>query len=204
MAFKIEERFEIEAPLEAVWAYLIDPKKVVGCLPGAELTETIDAQTYAGRVRVKVGPVAASYKGTARLEEVDASAHRMRLAAEGKESTGAGTAKMSMVGRLAETSVGRTNVAIEADIDIAGKMAQFGRGLMEDVTRQLFRQFAASMQEVLRQPIPAPAGGAAPELTPRATVASESVRSNPASRPVGILSLVAKAIWTRLRRLVGA
>ncbi len=214
MAFKIEETFDIQAPIAQVWAFLIDPPRVVLCLPGAELTETLDERTYAGRVRVKVGPVTATYKGTARLDEVDEAAHLMRLSGEGKESTGAGSAKMAMIGRLSALSAGATRVQVEADIDVAGKMAQFGRGLMEDVSRQLFRQFGASMQETLVQPAEAPAVlDATVEPTSLATPASEtprvpenreSVRLAAPAAPVSVVSLVFRALWARITRLFGS
>jgi uncharacterized protein len=214
MAFKIEENFDVEAPIEQVWAFLIDPRRVVVCLPGAELTETIDERTYAGRVRVKVGPVTATYKGTARLDEVDESAYVMRLSGEGKESAGAGSAKMAMVGRLSALSVGATRVQVEADIDVAGKMAQFGRGLMEDVSRQLFRQFGVSMQETLVQPAAAPAlatdpSGQATRLASPAQVSNTAeIRESPPPAapavPLSVLSLVFKAFWSRIGRLFGS
>ncbi len=211
MAFKIEETFDIQAPIAQVWAFLIDPPRVVECLPGAELTEIIDERTYAGRVRVKVGPVTATYKGTARLDEVDEAAHLMRLSGEGKESTGAGSAKMAMIGRLTATSDGSTRVQVEADIDVAGKMAQFGRGLMEDVSRQLFRQFGVSMQETLVRPAEAPAGvtgPAKPDVLPAnasgAPEIRESVRPVAPAAPVSVLSLVLKALWSRIGRLFGS
>ncbi|MDZ4698663.1 MAG: SRPBCC family protein [Rhodothermales bacterium] len=214
MAFNIEENFDIQAPITQVWAFLIDPRRVVVCLPGAELTDTIDERTYAGRVRVKVGPVTATYKGTARLDEVDESAYVMRLSGEGKESTGAGSAKMAMVGRLSALANGVTRVQVVADIDVAGKMAQFGRGLMEDVSRQLFRQFGVSMQEALVQPVttPLPMGSADTPATiaasapdaPLRTEINESSRLAAPAAPVSVLSLVFKALWSRVRRLFGS
>ncbi|MEZ4699945.1 MAG: SRPBCC family protein [Rhodothermales bacterium] len=206
MAFKIEERFEIQAPIGRVWDYLVDPPRVVSCLPGAELTEVVDEKTYTGRVRVKVGPVAASYKGTARLEEVNEADRIMRLSGEGKEATGAGTAKMNMTGRLSAGADGTTLLDVEAEIDVAGKMAQFGRGLMEDVSRQLFKQFGACMQATLAQAV---VEDAVPEPTPAAaapTPAAAPVTPTPpapAPRPVGVVSLVLRALWGRVKRAFG-
>ncbi len=152
MAMKIEETFEVQAPITSVWEYLIDPQRVVGCLPGAELTEVQDERTFQGRIRVKVGPVTASYKGTARLEKVDEAEHRVRMTGEGKETAGAGSARMTMTSRLVELPGGGTQVEVQAEVDVVGRIVQFGRGLMEEVSRQLFRQFASCVQATLAQP----------------------------------------------------
>jgi carbon monoxide dehydrogenase subunit G len=197
----------------------------VVCLPGAELTDVIDERTYKGRVRVKVGPVTAAYKGTARLEEVIEEEHLMRLAGEGKETAGSGSAKLALTGRLSAEGADRTQVKVDAEIDVAGKMAQFGRGLMEDVSRQLFKQFAASMQETLAQPAaasngmaePVPPPGSSSESDPQGTKAEAPPAAPPAKpgadvskpaavaqQPVGVVSLVFRAMWQRVKRLFGA
>jgi hypothetical protein len=167
MAFNIEESFEVEASVEDAWAFFSDPRRVVVCLPGAEVTGTIDDRSYEGRVRVKVGPVTAKYKGVVRLEEEDVDALVVRLQGEGKETGGSGSARMSMTGRLTALSETRTRVEVEAAVDVAGKLARFGRAVMEDVSRQLFREFAKNTQERLARNEPAavlsgdaPSGGA--------------------------------------------
>jgi carbon monoxide dehydrogenase subunit G len=151
MALKIEETFDVQAPIARVWEYLIDPQRVVTCLPGAELTEVKDEQTYEGRIRVKVGPVTASYKGTARLEETDEAQHLMRMTGEGRETTGSGSAQMTMTSRLVELPDGGTQVRVEAEVNVVGRIVQFGRGLMEEVSRQLFKQFASCVQAQLAE-----------------------------------------------------
>ncbi|HTT71350.1 MAG TPA: SRPBCC family protein [Anaeromyxobacteraceae bacterium] len=149
MASKIEERFVVRAPAAAVWAYLIDPRRVVTCLPGAELSEVVDDRTFHGLVKVKVGPVGVSYRGRVLLEEVDVAARRVRMTAEGREAAGAGAAKMRMESRLVEGPGGETEVTVSAEVDVAGKLVQFGRGMIEQVSHQIFAQFAECVRRTL-------------------------------------------------------
>src|SRR3712207_9376152 len=104
MAMKIEETFRVRAPVDRVWRWLVDPRQVVTCLPGAELTEQEGERVYLGRVKVKVGPVTASYAGRATIVEQDNAAHVVRLSAEGREPSGSGSAPMS---RSEERRVGK-------------------------------------------------------------------------------------------------
>jgi carbon monoxide dehydrogenase subunit G len=191
MAFKIEERFQVKAPIDRVWRYLIDPKQVVTCLPGAELTEVVDERTYHGNVKVKVGPVTVSYAGRAHLEEVDAAARRVRMAGEGREKGGAGAARMTMESRIAPLPDGGTEVVVEADLDVAGRIVQFGRGMIGQVAHQLFQQFAECARQTLE--------------APEAETAAAAV-SRPA-KPVRAIPLVFKALWASIvgffRRLFG-
>lgn len=180
MSLTINETFRIDAPPDRVWRFLKNPADVVTCLPGAELTETIDAQTYGGRVKVKVGPITAAYAGRATLTQVDDAARRMQIVGEGKESGGAGSARMTMTGVVTPLPDGGSEVSVDAVIDIAGRVMQFGRGLIESVNRQLFRQFAESVQARLAT------AGAAEGAVERATdgavpSAAESLPPAPAS-----------------------
>jgi carbon monoxide dehydrogenase subunit G len=154
MAFRIEEKFRVQAPADRVWAYLIDPRRVVICMPGAELAEVVDERTFLGNLKVKVGPVTVSYKARVRLTEVDAGARRVRMVAEGRETGGAGSVKVAMASQIAPLAGGGAEVAVEADVDLAGRIVQFGRGLIGDVSKQLFRQFA----ECVKAELEAPAG----------------------------------------------
>src|SRR5919199_6442927 len=121
MAFKIEESFHVDAPVERVWRYLIDPRQVVECLPGAELTEAQDDRIFLGKVKVKVGPVVAGYNGKAQLTEVNEQEHRVRIVAEGRESAGSGSAKMTMTSLVAASPAGGCDVRVEAELDVAGE-----------------------------------------------------------------------------------
>jgi len=149
MAFKIEESFEVEAPVQRVWEYLIDPARVAICLPGAELLESRDDGSYLGAVKVKVGPIAMSYKGEVKYTELDEQARVVRLVGEGREAGGGGSAKLTMLSKITSLSNGASQVIVEAEVDLVGKIVQFGRGMIEEVSRQLFRQFAACVKQHL-------------------------------------------------------
>ena len=199
-------------PPERAWQFLIDPTQVVRCLPGAELTETVDARTYRGRVKVKVGPVSTAYDGTAQLTEVDEGTHTMRMVGEGREMGAAGSARMTMVGTVSAHPEGGSAVSVDATIDIAGRVMQFGRGLVESVSRQLFRQFADAVRQTLEQGEPEGAVAASPTPdvagAPRNTAALESPGSvppaaAPAPRELRILPLLWRALVDWVRRLFG-
>ena len=161
MAFKIEERFEVQAPVERVWKYLIDPKRVVECLPGAELLEQQDEHTFLGAIKVKVGPLSMSYKGQAKLTEINEETHQVRMVGDAREVTGSGSTKVSMLSTVTPLANGGCEVFVNADIDLVGKIVQFGRGMIQEVSRQMFRQFSTCVKKQLevdetpQQPQPA-------------------------------------------------
>lgn len=194
MAVKVRESFRVAAPPARVWEFLIDPTQVVACLPGAELTETLDARTYRGRVKVKVGPITTMYDGTATLTELDEQAHRMQMVGEGRESGAAGTARMTMVGVVVADPQGGSRVDVDATIDIAGRVMQFGAGLIESVSRQLFRQFADATRTTLEQrEATSNVVEAGAPLPPQATVS--------ATRELNAIPLLLRALVDWLRRL---
>ncbi|MEO6012527.1 MAG: SRPBCC family protein [Devosia sp.] len=207
MAIKIEEIFVIDAPVDAVWAFISDPAKVVTCLPGAELMNVVDDKTYEGKVKVKVGPIVAQYKGVARIEALDAVARTIRVVGEGKEMTGAGLAKAGMVGAVEAAPGGGTRVSVNADVDIKGKLAQFGGGLIQEVARQIFKQFADNMQLALA----VPAGAAQPDTSASVGEAVEGSPSQPAPPPhpapsssnVDALPLIFKSLGALFTRFFG-
>ena len=205
MAFRIEETFRVEAPLDRVWPYLIDPHRVVRCLPGAELTGEEAERTYLGRVKVKVGPVTASYAGRAQLADVDEASHSVRLTGEGRETGGAGSAKLAMTSRVIALTAGATEIRVEAEIDVAGKIVQFGRGMIEGVSKQLFRQFADCVRAELETPLRA-ADPAAPSATsplaPAGSPPAALPTSRPAVEPVRALPLVLRWLWSALLDLI--
>src|SRR5215510_12096754 len=149
MAFKIEERFEVQAPVERVWQYLIDPARVVQCLPGAELLEKQDEHTFLGAIKVKVGPLSMSYKGQAKFTEIDEETHQVRMVGDAREVSGSGSTKVSMLMTVAPLPDGGCEVSVNADIDLVGKIVQFGRGMIEEVSRQMFRQFSTCVRQHL-------------------------------------------------------
>jgi carbon monoxide dehydrogenase subunit G len=181
----------VRAPPGAVWSYLVDPRRVVGCLPGAELTEVVDERTFHGDVKVQVGPVSVSYKGRVQLAELDEAGRRVRMVGEGRESGGSGAAKMTMESRLVALPDGATEVTVIADLDVVGRLVQLGRGMIEQVSHQLFLQFSECVRATLEaEAAGAPAAGERPRR--------EAVRAIP-------LLLKALGAWIAgmLRRLLG-
>jgi|SRR5690349_20323172 len=174
MAFKIEERFEVQAPVERVWKYLTDPKRVVECLPGAELLEQKDDQTFLGAIKVKVGPLSMSYKGQAKFTDLNEQTHQVRMVGDAREVTGSGSTKVSMLSTVTALASGGSEVSVSADVELAGKIVQFGRGMIEEVSRQMFRQFSTCVKqhlEVADDP-PSVANGPAPIQTETKAVAA--------------------------------
>lgn len=137
---EIENSFTVEAPVEEAWALLTDIPEIAPCLPGATLTGEENG-VYSGSVKVKVGPVTAEYRGTAEFVERDDAAHRAVISGKGRDSRGAGNAQALITAQM--TGAGsRTTVDIHTDLKITGKVAQFGRGVMQDVSEKLLGQFA--------------------------------------------------------------
>lgn len=146
---KIEETFSVQAPIDAVWSYLTDPERVAAALPGAEVGEQIDEHTYEGGMSVKLGPMSVSYEGTLKFEELDADGHTAVVVAEGRGRRGMGTAEMRMTSELSSISDEETEVTVSSDLQISGVVAQFGRGMIEQVSDRMFRQFTEKVREDL-------------------------------------------------------
>lgn len=193
MAFKIEERFAVQAPVERVWQYMIDPKRVVECLPGAELLEQQDERTFLGAIKVKVGPLAMSYKGQAKFTEINEETHQVRMVGDAREVGGSGSTKVSMLSTVSPLAGGGCEVLVSADIDLVGKIVQFGRGMIEEVSRQMFRQFSACVRQQLEvaeepQPLDQPAAEPVPQPAP------------PEPKPVAAAPLAFRALWAIIAR----
>ena len=166
MAFKIEERFEVQAPVERVWKYLIDPARVVECLPGAELVEMKDEHNFVGAIKVKVGPLAMSYKGNAKFTDVNEQTHQVRMVGDAREVGGSGSTKVTMLSTVTPLASGGSEVVVNAEVELVGKIVQFGRGMIEEVSRQMFRQFSTCVKgklEVVEEAPPAQNSPTVPE-----------------------------------------
>jgi carbon monoxide dehydrogenase subunit G len=149
MGLQIEKSFVVNAPFHAVWEFLTDPYKVASCLPGAAITEKVDDQSYTGTMTVKVGPVTANYRGKMRFERLDRDAGEADIAASGQETRGKGGADMRMKSRVVERASGETEVTVTSDVNVAGVLAQLGRGMIQDVSDQLFQKFSTAMRREL-------------------------------------------------------
>jgi len=189
MAIRIEERFSVNAPPEAVWSFLVDPRRVVTCLPGAQLLEVVDERTFEGCVKVKVGAVVVTYSGRIRIEELDAAARRVKMLGAGRESTGSGSARMTMSSTVSDGAGGGTEVLVHADVEVAGRIVQLGRGLVEQVSHQIFGQFSACVRTTL-EAAPAAGSTAAPAAAPR-------------GEAVAALPLLLRALWAWVLSLLG-
>ena len=194
MAIEIRETFQVQAPIDRVWKFVLDPHNVAACMPGASLEQVIDEKTFVGNIKVKVGAVMAAYKGRVELTEVDAVSYTVKMKAEGTES-GGGTASGSMVSRLVTLPDGRTEVVAEASVDLTGRIMQVGRGMIQGVSKQLFQQFVKSARAQLEAEAAAAAVGAPP---PPPAKQAEAINA---------VALVFRTIWAAIvsffRRLFG-
>jgi len=141
----IENEFEVAAPVEKVWTYLLDVPKLVPCLPGAEFIGDDGHGTYEGRVTTKMGPVSLRFAGKAKILEADAVARRIVMQGSGSEEKGKGTAAMTVTSTLVAAGRG-TKVTVAQDLQVSGAAAQFGRGMIADVTSVLMKSFADCLQ----------------------------------------------------------
>jgi carbon monoxide dehydrogenase subunit G len=203
---QIENSFAVKAPPDRVYEFLLDVNNVVSCVPGAELSEVVDPDTFKGKVRIKVGPVTVSYNGTARITSRDAASRAATLQAEGRETTGSGSAQATTVMSVAVDGDGST-VTLATDFTVVGRVAQFGRGIMEDVSRHLVAQAAECIQSKLEAPPPAasPPTGAtsAPGGNPGPAAEAASSRASTSSPPAALdaLALGRAVAKERLGRL---
>ena len=144
---ELNNDFEVAAPVDLVWAVLTDVERIAPCLPGAQLLE-IEGDEFRGVVKIKVGPITAQYKGAASFSERDDVEHRAVLRAEGRDTRGAGNAAADITAEVEATDVG-TKVTVTTDLTVTGKVAQFGRGVMADVSKKLMGQFAENLSDLI-------------------------------------------------------
>jgi carbon monoxide dehydrogenase subunit G len=175
---QIENSFAVKAAPDRVYEFLLDVNNVVRCVPGAELSEVVDPNTFKGKVRIKVGPVTVSYNGTARITSRDAETRTATLEAEGRETTGSGTAQATTVMAVAADG-DSSKVTLTTDFTVVGRVAQFGRGIMEDVSRHLVGQAAECIQSTLEAPPPS----VKPATDDTAAAANGSAATPPIATP---------------------
>jgi uncharacterized protein len=183
---EINNAFEVKAPIDVAWATLTDLARIAPCLPGATLT-SIEGDIYKGHVTVKVGPIVAKFGGQAIFQERNDSAHRAVLKGEGRDSTGKGNASAIITAQLESVDANTTRCTVNTDLTITGKIAQFGRGALADVSDKLLKQFVVNLEStVLAQELSNTAGAgvsgagvsgaddksAAPASAPGATAAT--------------------------------
>jgi carbon monoxide dehydrogenase subunit G len=205
---ELNNDFEVNAPVEKAWAVLTDVEKITPCLPGAQLQE-IEGDEYRGIVKVKVGPITAQYKGAATFIEKDDANHRAVLKAEGRDTRGAGNASALITANL-EGVGDRTKVSVSTDLTVTGKVAQFGRGVMADVSAKLMTQFADNLEQLMETEPTSTAKVDDAVVAPAATTAEPSVPSggvrkidSPEAKPVDIFDAAGSPILKRLAPVLG-
>ena len=221
---KLEQSFEVAAPIDQVWAALNDLERVAPCLPGATITDHDEDGTYHGTFQVKLGPTTASYRGTIKIESADESTHTATLKARGTDKRGQGGANATIVNTLSEHDGGTTVEAV-TDFTITGRLARFGRGgMMEDISNRLMRDFATCLSSRLADAPTAPSGeevakGEAPPEAVAAAAPQEGAdtetpgasappppppaQPQPTAKPVGGIGLFLSVLWERVRRRFG-
>ncbi len=201
MALEISKSFVVKASPEAAWSFLTDPVRVARCLPGAQITNQVDEKTYAGTITMKVGPVAASYKGTMTFERLDPVAKTAALVAAGQDVRGKGGADMRMTSRLVARAPGETEVQITSQVNVMGILAQFGRGMIQDVSDQMFDKFVAAARAELESVEPVQQ---APSPMPQAPDPPKPL-GNPAAQaspPIEVLSFGSAIVGRAAGRVV--
>jgi carbon monoxide dehydrogenase subunit G len=202
---KLEQEFDVKAPVETVWATLIDVERVAPCLPGAEITGSEDG-VYQGNFQVKIGPTTASYRGQLEMQSLDAGAHVATMKARGQDKRGQGSANATIVSSLSAIPDG-THVEVVTDFTITGTLARFGRGgMMQDIANRLLRDFAACLEQRLGAGEPeaasVDAGTATPTAADAAPPAAPAAPAAPAQAPpVKGISLLFSVFWERIKRL---
>ena len=150
---ELKNEFRVSVPVERAWATLTDVEYIAPCMPGAQLTE-IDGDNFKGQVKVKVGPITAQYKGSAKFLQKNEDEHRVILEATGRDTRGAGNASAEVTAEMVADGEG-TKITISTDLKVTGKVAQFGRGVMADVSEKLIGQFVDSLEKKLSEEVSA-------------------------------------------------
>lgn len=196
MAEQIVNEFTVNRPIEEAWPIICDVEKIAPCLPGAQLDE-IEGDVYRGRVKVKLGAVATEFKGEAQFVERDDDAHSAKLAAKGRDTKGRGNASADITAEAEALSPTSTKCRVVADIHITGKIAQFGRGIMGDVSKKLIDQFATNLNTMLDEQ------GSDTAETPTPAVAADATSSEPAPAADGPAPTAPATETPKIRKIEG-
>ena len=193
---EFDNSFEVPLPPAEAWKVLLDIKRIAPCMPGAELTEVLDQDTYKGKIGVRLGPVALTFAGLVKFEHVDAATYTARVTAQGTDAKGRGGANAASVFRL-EPAAGGSKVLVHTDLALSGAVAQYGRGvgIIQLTAAQLMNQFATRLKDKLAQDAAAapsaPVSAAPPPPRPSPAAGSGE---GAAPKPISGLALIAKAI----------
>jgi len=198
---EFDNSFEVPLPPAQAWKLLLDIKRIAPCMPGAELTEVLGNNSYKGRINVRLGPVALTFAGIVKFEEIDEANRTARVAAQGTDAKGRGGANAASVFRLEPAGAG-SKVLVHSNLTLSGAVAQYGRGvgIIQATAAQLMNQFAKSLKEKLAQesPAAAPAPSASSTAQPVSSPSIVPPPAPPAAKPISGFTLIAKAIWSAL------
>jgi uncharacterized protein len=210
---EFDNSFEVPLPVGDAWALLMDIRRIAPCMPGAALTDVVDEHTYKGRIGVRLGPVALTFAGTVKFEEIDHANRRARVTAQGSDSKGRGAANAAASFCLEPTG-GGTKVLVHTDLTLSGAVAQYGRGvgIIQLTAAQIITQFANNLKAQLAKDGAQAAAAAQAEAHPSTPSASPpaSPQSTPphpyrvaAAKPISGFALMRSVLWHFLRRLFG-
>jgi carbon monoxide dehydrogenase subunit G len=209
---EFDNTFEVPLPPAEAWPVLMDVQRIAPCMPGAQLTEVVDATTYKGNIAVRLGPVALTFAGLIKFEEIDDANHTARVKAQGTDAKGRGGANAAASFRVEPAGTG-SKVLVHTDLTLSGAVAQYGRGvgMIQATAAQLMKQFADNLKKQLAAAPPA-AASAAPAATAVSSAAptpqaapphSATPQPPPAAAPISGFSLMARVIWDAIMRLFG-
>ena len=192
MAIKIEKTFQVQEPLERVWSFLSDPLKVAKCVPGAQITETVDDRTYKGLIKVQVGPSITDYKGQVHIERLDEQSHEIEMVGKGQDVRGKGSASMKMTGKVRSLAEGDSEVVTVSEVNVVGLLAQLGARMINEVSNKMFEQFTVNLMRQLEKERSVESGSAP----------SQPEGNDAGAQPIKALPLVASAIGEGIARSV--
>ncbi|MEA2498682.1 MAG: uncharacterized protein QOH26_1087 [Actinomycetota bacterium] len=198
---EIKNEFIVPAPPEETWELLLDVERIVPCVAGAELTEVVDDSHWKGKMSVKLGPIRLSFAGEVELEERDVASRRVSLRAKGKETRGKGSAQATVVSVLEAYEQG-TRVSISTDLKLAGAVAQYGRGMIEDVSSRMIDDFARCVASKL-EIVPAQPGVSAGDPASQPQMQSPPTAAPPLKGGRLLLGALFRAFTRFLKRIFG-
>src|ERR1700719_3548774 len=209
-AMEFDNSFEVPLPIGDAWKVLMDIRRVAPCMPGAELTDVVDERTYRGKIGVRLGPVALTFAGTVKFEEIDGTNHKARVAAQGNDAKGRGAANAVASFHL-EPASGGTKVLVHTNLTLSGAVAQYGRGvgIIKMTAAQIITQFANNLRAQLAQDgaanasvastAPPPPASEPPAPIPQSAAPVTAQPLPPVAKPISGLALMANVLWTSLK-----
>ena len=212
---EFDNSFEVPLPIGDAWKVLMDIRRVAPCMPGAELTDVVDERTYKGKIGVRLGPVALTFAGTVKFEEIDDANRTARVAAQGNDAKGRGAANAVASFHL-EPAGGGTKVLVHTNLTLSGAIAQCGRGvgIIQMTAAQIITQFANNLRAQLAQDgaanasvaptAPPPPASAPPAPIPQSTAPATAPQPvPPVAKPISGFALMANVLWASFKRLFG-